>query len=165
MCLCQRDVSNFYPHMLREEESIKQDILSFFTEHIRLSFVLKFFGSSLSRYIFRSKFSLSRYVMDVIRPSKDNVVLVDFNPWGETTDGLMYTWEELDTWRTRDDGHVDFRFIREGGGVMPHPYRHYSLPRDVVDLVTGEDPEKVIDFLRLKQRTENGDDDSDSDQD
>ena len=46
---------------------------------------------------------------------------------------------------------------------MPHPYRHYSLPRDVIDLASGEDPEKLIDFLKLKQRTEAGDDSSDSD--
>ena len=47
---------------------------------------------------------------------------------------------------------------------MPHPYRHYSLPRDVIDLATGDDPETLIDFLRLKQRTENGDNSEDSDQ-
>ena len=35
VCLCQRDMTNFYPYMQREEESIKQDILTFFSEHIR----------------------------------------------------------------------------------------------------------------------------------
>ena len=35
VCLCQRDVTNFYPYMQREAESIKQDILTFFSEHIR----------------------------------------------------------------------------------------------------------------------------------
>ena len=79
MCLCQRDVSNYYPHIRVEEENIKQDILTFFSEHII------------------NRFSLSRYVMDVIRPSKDNVLLVDFNPWGDTTDALMFNWEELDS--------------------------------------------------------------------
>ena len=53
------------------------------------------------------------------------------------------------------------RYVEENSGVRPHPYMHYSLPRDVVDLATGEDPAKLIDFLRLKQRTENGDSDSD----
>ena len=59
---------------------------------------------------------------------------------------------------------LSFRYIKGSGGVMPHPYRHYSLPRDVIDLATGDDPEKLIDFLRLKQRTENGDNSEDSDQ-
>ena len=57
-----------------------------------------------------------------------------------------------------------FRYVKESAGVKPHPYRHYSLPRDVIDLASGEDPEKLIDFLRLKQRTENGDTSDDSDQ-
>jgi len=140
ICISQRDVSNFYPHMMREEESIKQDIMSFFSEHIR------------------SKFPLTKYVIDVVRPSKDNVILLDFNPWGLTTDSLMYTWEELDSW---DKTWIEFRFISESGGVQPHPYRHYSVPRDVIDLATGEDPAKLIDFLKLKQRTENGDSESD----
>ena len=90
ICLCQRDVSNYYPHIRVEEENIKQDILTFFSEHII------------------NRFSLSRYVMDVIRPSKDNVLLVDFNPWGDTTDALMFNWEELDS-RIHSDG-VEFRY-------------------------------------------------------
>ena len=55
------------------------------------------------------------------------------------------------------------RYVKENSGVRPHPYMHYSLPRDVVDLATGEDPAKLIDFLRLKQRTENADSNSDDD--
>ena len=35
VCLCQRDVTNYYPYMQREEESIRQDIVTFFSEHIR----------------------------------------------------------------------------------------------------------------------------------
>ena len=36
-----------------------------------------------------------------------------------------------------------------------------SIPRDVIDLASGEDPAKLIDFLKLKQRTENGENESD----
>ena len=53
------------------------------------------------------------------------------------------------------------RYVKDNCGVRPHPYMHYSLPRDVIDLATGEDPAKLIDFLKLKQRTEEGSDDSD----
>ena len=105
--------------------------------------------------------------MDVVRPSKDTVVLVDFNPWGQTTDSLLFSWEELDLMLQTPPDCVDFRYIKESGGVMPHPYRHYSLPKDVIDLTSGEDPDKLIDFLRLKVRTEAGEDEDseDSDQD
>ena len=59
-------------------------------------------------FVFRDKFALSRFVMDVVRPRKDHVVLVDFNPWGETTDSLMFSWQELTD--LHHSGHVEFRF-------------------------------------------------------
>eukprot|EP00090_Calanus_glacialis_P017849 TRINITY_DN27706_c0_g1_i8.p1 TRINITY_DN27706_c0_g1~~TRINITY_DN27706_c0_g1_i8.p1 ORF type:complete len:336 (-),score=132.00 TRINITY_DN27706_c0_g1_i8:64-1071(-) len=142
VAICQRDTSNYYPHLAREEDSIKQDIVSFFQEQIR------------------DKFPLEHFVMDVTRPRKDNVVLVDFNPWGDTTDSLMFSWEELDE---QKDGEQEtcVRYIRESGGVQPHPYRHYSIPRDMVDLASGTDPYKLMDFLKLKEQTETGEVDSD----
>ena len=59
-------------------------------------------------FVFRDKFALSRFVLDVVRPRKDHVVLVDFNPWGETTDSLMFSWQELTD--LHHSGHVEFRF-------------------------------------------------------
>jgi len=138
---CQRDTSNYYPYLSREEESIKLDILSFFHEHIS------------------QKFKLQHFVIDVTRPRKDKIILVDFNPWGDTTDSLLFTWEELE--EMKDNIEPCLRYIKESGGVQPHPYRHYSIPRDMVDLASGTDPYKLIDFLKLKERTECGDVDSD----
>ena len=45
--------------------------------------------------------------MDVVRPRKDDVILMDFNPWGETTDSLMFSWQELTDFSHSD--HVEFR--------------------------------------------------------
>jgi len=135
VAVCQRDTSNYYPHLAREEVSIRQDLASFFMEQIK------------------DKFTLDRYVVDVTRPRKDKVVLVDFNPWSVTTDSLLFSWEELEEMNGED---TCLRYIRESGGVMPHPYRHYSLPRDMVDLASGTDPYKLMDFLKIKERTESG---------
>jgi len=140
VAVCQRDTSNYYPYLAREEESIKQDIQSFFHEHIK------------------HKFKLDNFVMDVTRPRKDKIILVDFNPWGDTTDSLLFTWEELE--EVKDEVPC-LRYIKESGGVQPHPYRHYSIPRDMVDLASGTDPYKLMDFLKLKERTESGEVDSD----
>jgi len=142
IAICQRDVSNFYPHIFKEEINIKQDLTSFFQEQIH------------------SRFKLNQYVIDLIRPKKDKVLLVDFNPWGETTDSILFSYEELDSLRARSSG-TQFKYIKESNGVQPHPYRHYSIPRDMVDLASGTDPYKLIDFLKLKEKTENGEDDSD----
>jgi len=142
VAVCQRDTSNYYPYIAQEEESIKQDITSFYQEQIQ------------------NRFPLERYTVDVTRPRKDKVILVDFNPWGGTTDSLLFSWELLEKMEEGVE-EVCIRYIKESSGVVPHPYRHYTIPRDMVDLASGEDPYKLIDFLKLKEKTENGEDDSD----
>jgi len=129
VAISQRDNTAFYDHIMKNESSIKQDIFTFFKEHIQ------------------NKFNCDNYVFDVIRSKKDKVILVDFNPFGETTDALFFTWEELKSWNS----HFEFRYATDSSGVQPHPYRHYSIPRDFVDLGSGSDPDKLKDFLRLQQ--------------
>jgi len=143
IAISQRDNSNFYEHIGQQRESIERDILTFFHEYVV------------------DKFPLRNYVFDVIRPGKDRVKLLDFNPFGVTTDGLLMDWEELKEMELPDQ--PIFRFISHSSGVQPHPHRHYSLPQDMVDLASGTDPHKLIDFLSLKTRTESGGYDSDSD--
>ena len=77
IAICQRDNSNYYDHIAIQQESIKQDIISFFREHIK------------------NKFPSADFVFDVIRTTKDKVILVDFNPFGETTEALFFSWDEL----------------------------------------------------------------------
>jgi len=156
VAVSQRDNTNYYDYIARQEASIKQDILTFFREHIE------------------QKFPCDNYVFDVIRSRKDKVVLVDFNPFGETTDALFFTWPEIMELSSSCNGDVpnyrqqlDFRYATDSSGVQPHPYRHYSVPRDFVDLSTGGDPAKLIDFLKLKTTGcgSHADEDSDSDSD
>jgi hypothetical protein len=116
--------------MGREEGSVRRDLVTFYREHIK------------------GRFPSDSFVFDVTRPGKDKVILVDFNPFGRTTDGLLFDWEELDSWP--GEAELDLRYIRESCGVQPSPHRHYSLPRDMVDLAAGTDPDKLVDFLRLQ---------------
>ena len=73
----QRDGMTFYKHLANDRSSILRDIRTFFDEHIK------------------ERFPLQDYVFDVMRSAKDTVKLIDFNPFGETTDGLLFDWEEL----------------------------------------------------------------------
>ena len=75
---CQRDTASHYIHMAREEDSVRRDLVTFFREQIK------------------DKFPLSNYVFDVTRPGKDRVILVDFNPFGNPTDTLLFdSWEDI----------------------------------------------------------------------
>ena len=77
IALSQRDNTNYYDHISHQKSSIITDIATFFREFIH------------------DKFPLKSFVFDVLRPGKDQVKLVDFNPFGVTTDGLFFEWDEL----------------------------------------------------------------------
>uniref|UniRef100_T1JNB7 Uncharacterized protein n=1 Tax=Strigamia maritima TaxID=126957 RepID=T1JNB7_STRMM len=128
--ISQRDVSNLYLLVGREEE-ILDDIQHFFRNQIR------------------SRFSDDKYVFDVYRQSKRDVVLIDFNPFGRTTDALLFDWDSLLSSTLDDDNEIpEFRCIRESVGVQPNPYRN-SVPKDFVDLGSGMDALKLIDLMNL----------------
>jgi hypothetical protein len=42
-----------------------------------------------------------------------------------------------------------FRCTNSEATVQPSPYLSYRLPKDFIDLSTGEDAYKLIDFLKL----------------
>lgn len=108
------------------------------------------------------------------------VWLIDLNPFGEVTDSLLFSWEELTSGGEigqqqvtidvlfymipssslikYDHNHMMSVCVQEGAAfryttsevtVQPSPCLSYRIPRDFVDLSTGEDAYKLIDFLKL----------------
>ena len=145
VAVSQRDGTNHYAHIAAERRSIVGDISSFFEE-----------------FIAAAPFSLSDFVMDVVRFGKDRVKLVDLNPFGEgVTDPVLFTWDELSGTVSAlsgvEDGEVQFRFVETDAGIQPSGLRQFSLPKDIVDLSTGSDPEKLIDFLKLQENRQAND--------
>uniref|UniRef100_A0AAY5K9H5 Translation initiation factor eIF2 assembly protein n=1 Tax=Esox lucius TaxID=8010 RepID=A0AAY5K9H5_ESOLU len=100
-------------------------------------------------------------VLDVYRDSWGKVWLIDLNPFGEVTDSLLFTWEELTSGNRLSASHEEgdtaqldgpaFRYTTSDVTVQPSPCLSYRIPRDFVDLSTGEDAYKLIDFLKLKK--------------
>ncbi|KAG0723018.1 Cell division cycle protein 123 [Chionoecetes opilio] len=175
--ISQRDVSQSYSCIGGDRTNIRSDIISFWRENIE------------------NRFPLQNYVFDVYRPAKDHVLLLDFNTFGERTEGLLFSWSELQ--QTEDEGRglsriiedelnemriedtedsnmlhynernltnsnrntprdalPEFRFIADATGVQPSPYMQYGLPVDIIDLTTGQDPQKLIDLLQMKIQNE-----------
>ena len=131
-CRCTK----FYNHIEAEEGSILTDIRSFYREQVQ------------------DRFPLNSFVFDVVRRGKDKVNLIDFNPYGPLTDGLLFDWDQDDLTTEGAPPAFAFRYIRDDTGIQPNGMRQYSLPRDMVDLASGRDPDKLIDFLKLQQSTE-----------
>uniref|UniRef100_A0A665U4U6 Translation initiation factor eIF2 assembly protein n=1 Tax=Echeneis naucrates TaxID=173247 RepID=A0A665U4U6_ECHNA len=136
IAISQRDYTQYYQHILKQEEQISQVIQDFFNEHIQYNFLDEDF------------------VFDVYRDSQGRVWLIDLNPFGEVTDSLLFSWEELTSGGgTAQQQGPAFRYTTSEVTVQPSPCLSYRIPRDFVDLSTGEDAYKLIDFLKLVGHT------------
>ncbi|XP_062990326.1 translation initiation factor eIF2 assembly protein [Elgaria multicarinata webbii] len=141
--ISQRDYTQYYEHISKQKEEICRCIQEFFKKHIQY----KFFNED--------------FVFDVYRDSMGRVWLIDFNPFGEVTDSLLFTWEELRSGNSLKEDQSEaaameqdcpsFRCTNSDLTVQPSPYLSYRLPKDFVDLSTGEDVHKLIDLLKLKR--------------
>ncbi|XP_067324973.1 translation initiation factor eIF2 assembly protein isoform X4 [Anolis sagrei] len=141
--ISQRDYTQYYEYISKQKEEICRCVQEFFKKHIQYTFFDEDF------------------VFDVYRDSVGRVWLIDFNPFGEVTDSLLFTWEELMSGNSLKDGqdegaameldYPSFRCTNSNLTVQPSPYLSYRLPKDFVDLSTGEDVYKLIDLLKLKR--------------
>nr|XP_057933354.1 cell division cycle protein 123 homolog [Doryrhamphus excisus] len=147
IAISQRDYTQYYPHILKQEESIVHAIEDFFNRRIQYNFLDEDF------------------VLDVYRDSQGRVWLIDLNPFGEVTDSLLFSWEELTSGgeiTQQQEGPI-FRYTTSEVTVQPSPCLSYRIPRDFVDLSTGEDAYKLIDFLKLKKSQQEESDDEEAD--
>ena len=141
MAVSQRDVTSYYDHIAPDKDNILRDVTSFYLEQIE------------------DKFPIDNYTFDVIRRGKDLLELVDFNPLGKPTDGLLYDLDQIIETNFNESDEVDFRHISEAAGIQPNGMRQYGMPKDMVDLATGSDPDKLIDFLKLQESQQRNEED------
>ncbi|XP_062339384.1 cell division cycle protein 123 homolog [Osmerus eperlanus] len=141
--ISQRDYTQHYHHVSKQEAQISQSIQEFFSQNIQ------------------HRFLEEDFVLDVYRDSWGKVWLIDLNPFGEVTNSLLFSWEELTSGNSlsanQEEGDTAqqeapvFRHTTSEVTVQPSPCLSYRIPRDFVDLSSGEDAYKLIDFLKLKK--------------
>ncbi|KAF2878400.1 cell division cycle protein-like protein [Massariosphaeria phaeospora] len=77
IAICQRDL-NYFEFLFQMQDKLRQTIEEFFDKHIR------------------DTFPDSNFTFDVyIPPPHDRVWVMDFNPWAQRTDPLLFSWFEL----------------------------------------------------------------------
>ncbi|KAJ8384335.1 hypothetical protein AAFF_G00205880 [Aldrovandia affinis] len=143
IAISQRDYTQYYYHISKQQGDISHSILDFFNNHVQY------------------KFLDEDFVLDVYRDSWGKVWLIDLNPFGAVTDSLLFTWEELTSGHNLMTNQIEgdsaqhegpaFRYTTSEMTVQPSPCLSYRIPRDFVDLSTGEDAFKLIDFLKLQK--------------
>ncbi|XP_001641838.2 cell division cycle protein 123 homolog [Nematostella vectensis] len=143
VAISQRDISNYYHFLAENEDEICADILNFYESKIE------------------EKFPDTSYVFDVYKYADQKCTLIDFSPYGVPTNPLLFTWSELDTEVVPD---LLFKVVPSAIGVQPGPFACSRLPQDMVDLTSGADVNKLVDFLNvgnlIRRPGEASDDDS-----
>ncbi|XP_055958440.1 cell division cycle protein 123 homolog isoform X2 [Patella vulgata] len=138
IAISQRHHTQFYEFIGKECKEIVTDIMFFYEENIK------------------GKFLDESFVFDVYRKEKGMVILLDFNPFGHVTDSQLYKWKELtaETIPDSSDGPTEpdqpsFRYVQTKDCIQPSSYAGFGIPIDFMDLATGQDPSKLMDFLSL----------------
>uniref|UniRef100_A0ACB8FQS8 Uncharacterized protein n=1 Tax=Sphaerodactylus townsendi TaxID=933632 RepID=A0ACB8FQS8_9SAUR len=186
--ISQRDYTQYYEHISKQKEEICRCIQEFFRKHIQYKFLDEDFVFDVYRdswlsavlsklasmfvpiertaiYVQRNVFAIEVYMSEFSAVTEDcevgRVWLIDFNPFGEVTDSLLFTWEEIlsknnlnseqSEGASMEQDCPSFRCTNSNLTVQPSPYLSYRLPKDFVDLSTGEDVHKLIDLLKLKR--------------
>ncbi|ORY10547.1 D123-domain-containing protein [Clohesyomyces aquaticus] len=147
IALCQRDLNHF-DFLFKMQDKLRQTIQEFFD--VRL----------------RDTFPDPSFTFDVyVPPPHNRVWLIDFNPWAQRTDPLLFSWLELlslpeppssnveESTPEKSDGsseyeediteifRPEFRLVRrddpEAYGFTTPQYSAHKLPKDVVDASRG----------------------------
>lgn len=82
-------------------------------------------------------FPLQRYAFDVFvgRPPRRKVSLIDFSPWGATTDPLLFDWEELHEIATSTAAQLPvIRTVKSEAEVRGKLENYHALPLEVAQL-------------------------------
>jgi len=136
VAVTQRHADQYFEHLPQE----KDELLAFL-EHFLVESVLERFAAG----------KVPSYVVDVYVDRKDRCWLVDFNVWGERTDSLLFSWDELHGWG--NDKPNEIRVVETEKEVRPHPLNNFRAPVDTAHLasITGGSPESFQVFMDLCQ--------------
>lgn len=139
VAISQRHDSQHFEHLSKDLYLMRSLIVEFFDEIVQH----KFAGGSVSRYCF-----------DCYIDRKELVWLVDFNVWGQRTDTLLFTWDELEAMDSLDVVTPDIRIVETEKEVRSDPLASYRAPMDAVHLasLTGGDPKAFEALMELCQR-------------
>ncbi|ORZ15474.1 D123-domain-containing protein [Lobosporangium transversale] len=119
----QRDMT-YYDFLKGIKDELEQKIIAFYEEKIR------------------NKFPDPDYTFDVyITRNRERIYVIDFNPFAQKTDSLLFEWEELVSAKER----LPLRLLASeaAGQHMKQPFAFNRYPSDVTDLSNGQ---TVADF-------------------
>ncbi|CAH8517165.1 unnamed protein product [Heterobilharzia americana] len=124
---------------------------------LNLKFLLLYVNGNMMRTLNQSKdnqFKLENYTVDLYRePSKDDrarIQIIDFNVFGPPTDALLYQWSELENVIADENESSPLFRYQSDQNIHPNSMNQYGLPIDLIDIASGSDPQKLMDFIQAR---------------
>ncbi|KAJ3127312.1 hypothetical protein HK098_006491 [Nowakowskiella sp. JEL0407] len=116
VAISQRDYMSYYPFLKEMKDECMEKIVNFYNTKIS------------------TVFPDESYVFDVyVSKSNMRVFLVDFNPFSETTDTLLYSWDEILKGDT-----LSMRIVESNSEAnMTSQYSSNKVPIDLIDASTN----------------------------
>ncbi|KAG5675293.1 hypothetical protein PVAND_005205 [Polypedilum vanderplanki] len=124
IAISPRDWPQYHEHFKTQKNDIIKDIVSLFKEKIK------------------NNFSIDSYCFDVLRETKDHVVIIDFSPFNEKfTAPLAFDWSYLhgddiilSQNNDEEDDNPEFRYLANNDvGIQPNPRNNYGFPLDMIN--------------------------------
>ncbi|CAH8530043.1 unnamed protein product [Schistosoma guineensis] len=135
IAISQRKCDAYFKIIEEQIENIKYDLVEFFNRKIR------------------NHFKSENYTVDLYRESSDDgkmrIQIIDFNVFGPPTEALLFQWSELENDVHENDTIPLFRY-QSDQNIRPNSVNQYSVPIDLIDIASGSDPVKVMDFIQAK---------------
>jgi len=146
VAISQRQADQHFEHLPQE----KDELLVFLEDFLEECVFEKFASGGIPSY-----------VVDVYVDRQDRVWIVDFNVWGERTDSLLFSWEELNGWGA--DKESEIRVVETEKEIRPHPLNNFRAPMDTVHVasITGGSPDNFQALMDLCQKPGDGSDHDD----
>eukprot|EP01134_Creolimax_fragrantissima_P002261 CFRG2261T1 len=116
-------------------DEISERLQTFYDEHIH------------------ERFADPSYVFDVYVGSSC-ITLLDFNPFGDTTDSLMFEWDELRNTDAFAETEPEIRIVQTAKGIRQSSMSYARVPRDIVDMSLDGKMEGFVDLCATMQNRE-----------
>ncbi|KAA3677422.1 uncharacterized protein DEA37_0006432 [Paragonimus westermani] len=150
IAISQRMHDSYFQSVAQNAEHIKQELHTFFNERIRDRFTLKdckLVFDVLISCTFLDTVDL--YYEPSNSPSRHSkVVLIDFNVFGLPTEPLLFNWSELEDNSLIDRVSDPMIRVQTDKSIRPNVFSQYSVPIDLIDIASGSDPSKLMEFVQ-----------------
>lgn len=147
VAISQRHCEACYPFLALKTDSLRALIKSFFLKHLQ---PLTVAPAHLD----------SDFVFDIYIDKNDRVYLVDINVFGEVTDPLLFSYNELQSFNPQEaTSSIAFRIVENEQSIQPNPLATYRVPVDFMQHLSTDNAMEA--FYRQVERDNASSDGSD----